>query len=360
MQKIGTTAYYENGLKYKIVSYLAESFKLRELLIEKGIHIPKILKLEVKNSEQALATIEWFEGTDFHKLLNNGKLTDIDFFNLGKFLASLNNLDICARDLILDNFLRISETEALLCDFKSLYYSDFPEEYIIRYILNNNHYDMKTRLVFLEGYKIIREFDFDKILKKEAAINFDGYQDLYCNGTLVIQGKRSNKRLSMLKDDFKNKNVLDLGCSMGMFAQYAKKNGAEKVIAFDRGVEKTIHQSIDLPAYISFLEDLDTSFIYGDIESQDFRNSLNKINFNIDIIFFLAILGHLKGNRLEYLKWLKSITKVLYYESNLGGKEEQHFNLLKEIGFSKIEFLGDSGDLDGNPQAIYKMFRCIN
>ena len=113
---------------------------------------------------------------------------------------------------------------------------------------------------------------------------------------------------------------------------------------------------IDLPGYISYLEGYRIQYYPTDIEHERARIRMSDTKW--DIIFFCAMVGHLKGDRVEYVKWLKSITKVMYFETNLGGNVDGIRPLFDKVEFSKIKCLGESGDPDRDPNNHYVLFRC--
>jgi len=351
-EKVGSIAYREGNYKYKNRNANPVSIELQRFLKNVGLHVPEVYKIDENGEVES----EWFEGTDFGNLWQQEKLTDEDWYKCGRFLAKMNNYGISSHDLFFKNLLKCDNGEVTLCDWNKLYKTTFPEEPIVIWFLNNYHPYFKSHVKepFVQGYKTIRPLDMLFLIEKEIEVNCDNYQDVYFKGVLLRQGARSYNRLKFLPASMHGLKVLDLGCSLGMFALESKRRGAEFVRAIeqlDRGNERRL---IDLPGLIAYAEDLDIQFICDDIEC----SSVAIFEKPFDIIFFCAMLGHLKGDREAYVKKLKNNTKILYYETNLGGNEEQHYQLLTKIGFSKIERLGESGDPDRDPKNLYKMFRC--
>lgn len=342
----------ENNVKVKKFSKDDPAVVCHHKLLENGLPVAEIIE-EIEEGSFIIKKSVWVEGNTFAEI----KPTAIDWEQFGIFFADMNNLGITAHDLVYRNILRRSDGRIIVCDLAKLYFSaDFPEEPIVKYLLNSIYLLEEHKQAFLRGYSTRRPISKESLLEKECQFNYDGYQDLYYNGELIRKGIRSNKRLSMVKDDFKDKNVLDLGCSMGMFCREAKRKGAFKVLGTDNVVRGKIRHLIDLPAYISYLEGLAIQYQCADIEHINLKNRVMDTKW--DIIFFCAMLGHLKGDREAYVKWLKSITKVIYFESNLGGTEEKMMAFIDRIGFSKIECLGESGDPDRYPDNHYIMWRC--
>lgn len=341
----------ENNMKFKKFSMEDPAVLCHHKLLENNLPVAEIIE-EIKVEGCIIKKSVWVEGNTFAEV----EPTAIDWEQFGIFFADMNNLGITAYDLVHRNILRRLDGRVIICDLAKLYFSDFPEEPIIKYLLNNIYLLEEYKQAFLKGYLTKRPISKESLLEKECQLNYDGYQDLYYNGELIRKGIRSNKRLSMVKDDFENKNVLDLGCSMGMFCREAKRKGAFKVFGVDNIVRGKIRHLIDLPAYISYLEGLAIQYQCADIEHPNLKKRV--IDTKWDIIFFCAMLGHISGDREAYVKWLKSITKIIYFESNLGGTEEKMMSFIDKIGFAKVECLGESGDPDRYPNNHYIMWRC--
>lgn len=356
-------AIHEGNVKVKIYQKNDPSLALHEELLKAGLDLPKVVSVELIKAEgyceQVTKKIEWVEGKDFDELRKAKELTAKDWYEFGVFLAKINKYNITIRDVVHRNILRRPDGSVIFCDLRKLYRSyDFVEEPIVRFILNNVYMLDDYKEAVLNGYRTIRpHLSFGFLLKKELDLNYDGYQDLYLKGDLIKKGVRSNKRLAMLKDDFKDKKVLDLGCSSGaMFARHARANGAYAVTAIDKVFRNPDRHLIDLPALLAYREGLVIQFLPMDIEGSYALERITDTKW--DIIFFTAMLGHIAGDRVEYVKRLADLTKVMYFESNLGGKEDKCREFLDKIGFSSIECLGESGDPDRDPNNHYVFFRC--
>jgi 2-polyprenyl-3-methyl-5-hydroxy-6-metoxy-1,4-benzoquinol methylase len=358
IEHVGTRAFKEGGTKIKEFIDTDPSVSIRLLLEGLNFNISKIKRIIEKKGMLTVYS-EWLEGKDFQQIHRESSVSVEDYMNLGIFFAKLNEvrnkegLRISSRDLFFKNFMKKTDGSVTLCDYANLYWTDFPEEDIVRWFINNYFLDKKYKDAFVKAYLKERNIDLEYIINKELQYNWDNYQDLYCNGKLLRSGPRSNKRLQFLPNDFTGLKVLDLGCSCGMFAREAKRRGADIVKAIDKCSKDPSHRLIDLSSVIAYSEGLDIYFLCCDIE-----DGLCLREDNYDIIFFCAILGHLKTDRLEYLKMLRKKCSTLYFETNLGGKELPHRKLLQETGFTDIECLGESGDPGRDPCNTYTMFKC--
>lgn len=381
IEKFGFRSYKDGNKKIK--EFLNEDYTppIRQFLQDK-LDIPKILNI-IEKTKSFIVESEWIEGKDFfqidrefqNRLLEfmkqNSSLEEKElfiekeemaisenYFKWGVFMAKMHNvkndkgLSVASRDLQMGNVIKADDGRVMLCDYTKLYYTDFPEEEIIRWILIPYPFNKKYKDSFMNGYLAQRNITLDDMIQKTIHINWDNYHDLYCNGKLLRRGPRSNKRLEFLPKDFTGLKVLDLGCSCGMLAREAKRRGAKDVTAIEKQ-HHLAHRLIDLVAVISYAEGLSIRCLHNDIED---GMCLRENTF--DIIFFCAVLGHLKGDRFEYLKMLRHKCKILYFETNLGGKELPHRDLLEKAGYKEIECLGESGDPDRESNSHYTMFKC--
>lgn len=297
---------------------------------------------------------DWIPGEDLWKL--RGEWTTDMFFLWGKETGKIHNLGLSAWDLFPKNYVYDGK-RVWFIDYKKLYTSNFPEYDVLKDITFNRGIPDEMKMAFTEGYKTERDFSDKHLLSKIINHCYDNYQRIEVNGCIIKSGARSSKRLTMIRDeDFKDKTVLDIGCSEGMFARYTARNGAKKVVGVDMQTRNKRYRVTTLAAFLAMLEGTQDKiyFQHIDIESLTFIGQKGKY----DVVFFCAILGHLKKKRDEYMKFLEGLTnKVLYYESNLGGiRKPTEEWLRKTTSFRKIEYLGNSGDEEAKHN--YAFFRC--
>lgn len=74
----------------------------------------------------------------------------------------------------------------------------------------------------------------------DNAIFFEGYKKLRRNNSGINDIEQS--AISELFSEFKNKNVLDIGCGFGDFCRYAKEKGALNVLGIDPSFNKALKQ----------------------------------------------------------------------------------------------------------------------
>ena len=178
--------------------------------------------------------------------------------------------------------------------------------------------------------------------------HWSDYQEIYLKGKKIKGGERNDKRISMFNwNEFKGRDVLDIGCNSGMFALEAKRRGARRVV----GVEK--EDCILNGREIAEKENLDVEFWQLDMESVEFRRYCPKF----DIVIFLSMYGYLKKDPTEYLNWLDLKTRrVMYFETNANGKHKQQIEVLKEnTSFGEYQYIGPGNQEDS---AFHQFWRC--
>lgn len=149
------------------------------------------------------------------------------------------------------------------------------------------------------------------------------------------------KELKLDKIDFKGKRVLDIGCSSGVFCNYAASRGAKRVIGID--LEKPVMASRLLANHLGYLNN--DYYIL-----QIFKNASDEFKkiIKFDITLFLSMLYH-----IGYPDWLSNITnEICIIEWNHWQKkdglsveecESKTFEMLKK-DFSKIVLVGRATD----------------
>ncbi|KKM17063.1 hypothetical protein LCGC14_1679550 [marine sediment metagenome] len=162
----------------------------------------------------------------------------------------------------------------------------------------------------------------------------------------ITNFRKTEKRIVELgldKIDFKGKTVLDLGCSSGVFANYAASQGAKRVVGID--MENPVRASQLLA---NFLEYHNNDYKTWDLlHSLDVETDLCGFK-QFDIIFFLSMLYH-----VGYPKWIKDATKELlvvewnhwHKKKGLNVKQcEQRTRVILEQDFAKVDFVGRATD----------------
>jgi hypothetical protein len=146
------------------------------------------------------------------------------------------------------------------------------------------------------------------------------------------------KDMKLDKVDFEGKTVMDVGCSLGAFCNYASTRGARKVLGIDNA--NTVEGATIL------------SFLLGNhnIEYKPMDLLKDKQRGHFDIIFFFSMNLH-----VGFPDWIKnSVDELLIFEENANKSKFQTKKWLTELGkrFKKVEVIGYSSD-HGNKPIIY-------
>lgn len=143
------------------------------------------------------------------------------------------------------------------------------------------------------------------------------------------------EKFGLNRNTLQGKRVLDFGSNIGaMLFQATNFSIAEGV-----GVEYD-YDKVKIAQEIASLSQLDNlSFRQGDIDALN-ADELG----DFDITFALAVEGHIQ-NPAKFYKLLGAITKeTLYFEGNQGCDIENVKNILNNVGFKHVEYLGFCND----------------
>jgi len=129
------------------------------------------------------------------------------------------------------------------------------------------------------------------------------YQSLsYCDGK-----RNTQERLKMLQfRDFKDKNVLDIGCNIGVFCREACRLGARRVVGLD------IPKIVKIASELAILDGYFNIDFYGVDLKKMTGKKLKKLTGidKFDIHLYLAMEDY-----LDWPDWVKNC-KTLYYEGH--------------------------------------------
>jgi hypothetical protein len=171
-----------------------------------------------------------------------------------------------------------------------------------------------------------------------------GYHSFQLFNINIVGQRSPSVRLNIFKKhiDFKNKNVLDLGCNSGgmLLHLFEIKNG----IGFDYDnncikIATDIHKILHINNNIKF-----------------FQKDLNNVNLdldidiNIDIVFLLSLGSWIKNWKYIY-EWSIKNSKTIVFESNNDAEGVKQLDLFKEnkcdiksiLDFSKDDSTGNYG-----------------
>ncbi|MCL1878392.1 MAG: methyltransferase domain-containing protein [Defluviitaleaceae bacterium] len=155
-------------------------------------------------------------------------------------------------------------------------------------------------------------------------------------------------RFGITKDSLKDKTVLDLGCFIGAILFHASNMGIKSGLGVEYDADK-----VEIAKEIAEMSNLDMlTFRQGDIDELE-AEDLGQF----DVVFSLAVEGHLR-DRERYFSLMHKLTKeVLYLECNITARAADVTEMLKQAGFSEIEYIGYSDDdinLQYNRRPMFK------
>ncbi len=135
----------------------------------------------------------------------------------------------------------------------------------------------------------------------------------------------------------KNKTVLDIGSNIGGISFEIIKMCPRKIVGLEYDKNK-----VNISNLIAKIHNINNvSFYQNDVESDFFKFNFLEI---FDIVFCLSLIDHLKMKE-EFLKKVYNICReTLFLEGNSLTEKRYMINLLLEIGFKKVDFIGYSND----------------
>lgn len=174
---------------------------------------------------------------------------------------------------------------------------------------------------------------------------YSTYDLKYTNVNEILAQRSAKKRLEnfcIKTDCIKGNSVIDLGCNTGGMAFEIAKLNPKYILGIEYDLEKI---QVSEKIHALNCKNSNIKFIKLDLEGVGFTNEFNK---NFDIVFCLAVIGHIK-NKSEFMKKIFSICKkILYFEGNGNTTKNELELLLLSAGFSDIKFCGYSNDEKDN------------
>ena len=150
-----------------------EAIECARELLEKNFDIPDICNVEKCSDNKSLAFVEWIEGETAREYREiKGRLPEEFYYNLGLYAAKMHNLIFDGRYISVlawwpRNFIITKDLKVILIDINKLYYTDFPECFLIKGIIAETpSVDKSQANAFLKGYRELRPFNISTILSK--------------------------------------------------------------------------------------------------------------------------------------------------------------------------------------------------
>lgn len=149
--------------------------------------------------------------------------------------------------------------------------------------------------------------------------------------------KRRLERFGVSNDLVKNKKVLDIGSNIGGILLEIQKYEPQFCLGLEYDYEK-----VDIANFISRFNGINNvSFRQCDVESENFIEGFVE---SFDVVFCLALIGHLK-DQLRFLKKVYLVcSNILFIEGNANTDTNDTIILLQNAGFNRVEYIGLSND----------------
>ena len=381
MPEIGTGAFtlIRDGVKMKLRyirnQYEQDALDIHQELLRRGWKLPKVLLVEEIDGKK-FSYVEWVEGDTFWELYHmDNKLTEGDFYGLGLWAGKLNNEEINGQHISVLNYFhkncfKDSHGNISVIDLNKLYYTDFPEAFIEKYVITEDIVTFSQRDAFLSGYRTQREYDMKKVIKWHFENVSTKDHDILSFRKPFLEGERNTLKMLEFMDlpkDMSGFNVLDLGCSCGMFSLECSFRGAKYVYGVDvqhTNIGTRHHRLSDmnkLTAYFHGYDGRDLHFKHVDIDSDWFIEEhipkMVKDKGKFDIIFCLDYWTHIDPCRQDkFMKMLSESAKCLIYEERTSDHNLTKAYLSSCTDYPFITYVGNAPDREG--KFNYAMFKC--
>lgn len=358
-----------NTLKLRFLEKVDGATELHKVLLKDRVIVPEILKIDTDDKGSYKIT-EWWPGVTFRELIDKNKIEPYHYGELGFFAAIVGSIEGGMKTLGFENYLpknllhceagevkNEKRTVSIVCDLNKLMASFFPENTIIRYILTEDLVDSPTKTFtlrneFLEGYRIVKQFDLRNVLRKQVGYCTDKNRDIYVIPELMselpehgkpgktgysitdvtrrelihvgkddVVGKITNLEEQGLPKDLTGKEVLELNFNAGMISFECMLRGASYVYGCDvyhqqEEGSREIFKASDIGKFIAYLHGFDgrdLHYKYINTDSLHFVDHLKNMNRTFDYIILNDVRESMSPEVLkafdEYLTTTKA--KVL-------------------------------------------------
>ncbi len=225
-------------------------------------------------------------------------------------------------------------------------HSDFSLKKIFN-IRDENHFKelfdsfLKEKLYKISGSFFTRKQDQDA---RHTLVNRYIYATFNLKHLQIDEkiGQRNIKKrlenFNITKKDIHNKNILDIGSNIGALLSGLMEYEPSSALGIEYDNDKV--QISNIIKSLHF-KDKELSFKRVDVESTYFKSQFNT---PYDIVFCLAVLGHLKDKDAFFKKLNAICLKTLYFEGNSNTNVDYIKENLVNNGFKKVEYLGLSDD----------------
>jgi len=159
-------------------------------------------------------------------------------------------------------------------------------------------------------------------------------------------------RYSILEfPSFRDKTMLDIGCSLGMICIKASKDGARKCVGIDNNID-----TIEVAKKYIYMKDYKNIDLFSYDINEGMEGLISLIGSKpFDYVLALSILKHVKKQVLFDI--INFYTKeVCWFEGHNNQNPNKIENLLRDnLNFKSIKFLGHTNDRGSRPN--FKMIK---
>jgi len=170
------------------------------------------------------------------------------------------------------------------------------------------------------------------------------YYSITINGKFYKGNRLWDSRWNLIKDatDYSNKNVLELGCNMGLVTTCLKKYRNANIAVGVEGPDSFLASQgsphrVNAAKWFAQAFEADVAFIQANLNNEP--NYEGKIGYDYDVVFCLSLMHWIK-DKPRLLRYLSNFNEVIY-EGHDSLKVE--LNRFKNCGFNNYRILGSAG-----------------
>ncbi|MFC1842090.1 class I SAM-dependent methyltransferase [Candidatus Dependentiae bacterium] len=183
-------------------------------------------------------------------------------------------------------------------------------------------------------------------IEKAWSVNTGGpscknYYAITINGKFYKGNRLWDTRWNIIKDatDYDGKNILELGCNMGLIATCLKKYRNANVSVGVEGPDSFLARQgsphrVRAAKWFAQGFEVDVKFVQADLSGEP--NYESKIGYDYDIVFCFSLMHWIKDKK-RLLAYLSQFNEVIY-EGHDGLTTE--LNRFKQCGFNHYRILG--------------------
>lgn len=187
------------------------------------------------------------------------------------------------------------------------------------------------------------------LIEKAWSVNTGGpscprYYSMTINGKFYNGNRLWDLRWNIIKDatDYINKNILELGCNMGLVTTFLKKYRKANVAVGVEGPDAFLARQgsphrVKAAKWFAQAFEVDVGFVQVDLNGEP--NYEGKIGYDYDVVFCLSLMNWIKDKE-RLLRYLSKFNEVIYEGHD---SLQVELNRFKRYGFNNYRILGAAG-----------------